>query len=92
MYHLSYARPEAGLGSLFSGKKYSYKKGVLIAGLLLIFFTGIRGVFLFFIPVFLLSGYMVFLKRKIRGYTGDTLGAACELTETLMLVCGAVLF
>lgn len=92
MYHLPYARPEKGVGSLFSKKKYRYQKGLLIAGIILLYLTGIKGILLLCCGVLLGWGYRNFLKNKIRGYTGDTLGSACELTETATLVFWTVLF
>lgn len=92
MYHLPYARPEKGIGGLFSKKKYRYQKGLLIAGIILVCFTGIKGIALLCLLALLGWGYMIFLKNKIRGYTGDTLGAACELVETMILVFWVVLF
>ena len=91
MHHLSYAR-EKGVGGLFSKKKYGYQKGLLVPGIILVGLTGIKGILLICILVLLVWGYMIFLKKKISGYTGDTLGAVCELVETLTLIFWVIIF
>ena len=52
--------------------------GVFLLGLFsLIIFTGVGGFFLIF---------SFYLKKKIRGFTGDTLGALCEMEEVVALL------
>ncbi len=91
MHHLSYAR-EKGVGGLFSKKKYVYQKGLLVTGILLVCLTGIKGILLVCLLILLVWCYMIFLKKKISGYTGDTLGAVCELVETMTLVFWVIVF
>lgn len=79
---IPYARPEGGLGSAFSG---SHRIGPLIS--LVILFTaswlamGWTGTIL----AMLVLGTAMFVAnwsfRKIGGYTGDVLGAVCEIAE-----------
>lgn len=85
MWITPYARPEGGLGAVF------YKKNMLIPGLSAIIFlfaagyicaekSGLITAAIIFITVIMFSLYC---RRKITGATGDTLGAVCEISETL---------
>jgi len=87
-YFLPYAKKD-GMGSFASFLDFSQ-----IAGATLI--TVILGVFLlggfFLIPLAVIAvfslGWSFYLKRKIGGFTGDTLGALNEMGEVLVLLTG----
>ncbi len=86
MYRQAYAR-ESGMGNLFIGK---ISEGhFYITLLLMAFLTLIVGGFTT-LPALLITltgvlGLRYFIARRIGGQTGDTLGAACELSELLFL-------
>lgn len=70
--------------------KYADRKGVIIGGLLtlalFLLLTTLKGLTLFIIslvPIFLFISYV---KRKIGGITGDTIGAINEIAEILILL------
>lgn len=89
MSWLRYARAEGGLGGLFYSPG-SRSAAVLAFALLTVLLAVVApslmvatllGVFI----VNLLFGW--WCKNKLGGATGDTLGASCELTETITAVC-----
>ena len=80
---LPYARPEGGLGTLFYSRR-SRLVGVwgvvfFLACALLV--TGPAGLAVAGLTLLLLAVLALFLKCRLGGATGDTLGAACELAE-----------
>lgn len=95
MYFLPYARPEGGLGLLFNTSENTFA-APLISILLLLF-----------VVIFLLSSkllvvgcafllilmiFSAWCRKKIGGFTGDTLGCLCELMETgVLLAAGLVI-
>lgn len=88
MSFFEYARKEGGLASVFHNNAGSGKGFVQIIFLLAsgVMISGLKG---FYIAVS--SVIFVFLwgwcsKRVISGFTGDTLGAGCELTEAFVLM------
>lgn len=93
MHFLPYARPEGGLGQLFDSGARSLSAPLLSAGILLAAMVILQpdkllvGLCMF---IFIMIAFSVWCLRKIGGYTGDTLGCLCELTETGLL-CGASL-
>lgn len=92
MAFLPYAREETGLGKLFHGNQP--KRNVLIAMTILIA-MGFLIDFLCAVLVLFSLGVVTFLfgivcKRLIAGFTGDTLGAVCELSETSAAVTLAI--
>jgi len=80
---LPYARSEGGLGTVF------YNRRSRQAGVAAFVFLGVFSWFCFgvdfFLPllffVFILAALTSLCHKIIRGATGDTLGAACELSE-----------
>ena len=80
---LPYARPEGGLGTLF------YRGSPRLGGIWAFLFLGLAGWIISGYPGLIsaaVSGavtlfFAVYTFRKIRGATGDTLGAACEIVE-----------
>jgi len=80
---LPYARPEGGLASLFHSRR---SRGHLVwaAALLLGAGTwagGLAGLCAAGLSLLFALLFAAYCRRKIGGLTGDTLGAACELTE-----------
>ena len=91
---LPYARPEGGLAGIFHANRSRGK--ALWALLVLLAAGGLAGGWPGFIAgtmAFLMAlGTAAWSSRKIGGLTGDTLGAACELTELApALVAAAIL-
>ncbi len=85
----SYAR-DNGKAKLFIG--HARFKDILIGGIITLILFGfllqVKGVFMFiggFLCAFL---FMRYVKIKIDGMTGDTIGAASEITETSILLLG----
>ncbi|PID77124.1 MAG: adenosylcobinamide-GDP ribazoletransferase [Deltaproteobacteria bacterium] len=83
MTMLPYAGKPGGLGNIFasSGLKRACLLSVLFlaaATALMFYGQGIKIIAVFLIFNLFFAGWC---KRKIGGYTGDTLGAACELSE-----------
>ena len=83
---LPYARPEGGLATLFYSQ--SSKVGAIwgtvllcLAGLLTSGRLGLIAGALTMVFIFLFARYC---RRKIGGATGDTLGAGCELAESMI--------
>lgn len=94
MARLPYVRPTGGLASIF----YTDQTGrACLAGLLLVIFAGAMligsaVVLLVIIVCGLVLLFARFCRRKIDGATGDTLGAACELSEAAVAIVFAFLF
>lgn len=89
MYFLPYARSEGGLGLLFCTGEKTYLAPLLsIMALLIITIFLLPAKLLVLICMFLLIIllFSIWCKKKIGGFTGDTLGCLCELTETGILV------
>jgi len=80
---LPYVRPEGGLGTRLYSRKtaWSALSGVIILYLLSYLIQGVPGLVLASLVVITLLLFCVFSYRKIGGATGDTLGAACEISE-----------
>jgi adenosylcobinamide-GDP ribazoletransferase len=90
---LPYARPEGGLATVFYTRR-SRLHGLLgltllLVGLLLVPTPGTLWVLVPFLVVVL--GFARMCRQKLGGATGDTLGAACELAETVVLVSFSVI-
>lgn len=94
MAALPYARAEGGLGSLFYTREMFRNAlwGVsllLAAALITSGFPGALQVVILCSVTWMLS---LFCTNRIQGATGDTLGAACELGETVIALTSAALF
>jgi adenosylcobinamide-GDP ribazoletransferase len=79
---LPYARPQGGLASAFDRPRWP----VVTTALLILFIASwlalrMIGLAAAGFAVLLTLIFSFFCKRKIGGFTGDTLGAACELAE-----------
>lgn len=88
MARLPYARPEGGLGSLFYSDR---SRNAAIAAFLslLILLAALAPAQLFVVLAAILAINVIFGKwcqSRLGGATGDTLGAVCELTETITLL------
>ena len=86
-YISTYARNEGGLGNLFIGK-ITLKASIIsliIAAVIMLLVLGYKALFIFLPIVLMMVLYEKYIKSKIGGMTGDTLGAACEITEILVL-------
>lgn len=87
-YLIPYAREGGGLGKAFvegtDGPKLLFN--ILITLYFLSLLIGYRGLFAFLAVILFISAAKVYLKRKIGGVTGDTMGAASELSEVVFLV------
>jgi adenosylcobinamide-GDP ribazoletransferase len=85
-----YAR-EAGVASPFQSGRGGWKAAWAFGCLLIAagcLFRG-RGEVMGLAAVVFVWGFSSWVRRKIGGYTGDTLGAVCELTEVFVLLSAA---
>ena len=57
-----------------------------IPGILIFLFCGIKGIFIFFIVLIAVILFVSYMKKKIGGMTGDTLGALNEVSELIVLL------
>lgn len=82
-----YARP-AGVASPFQSGRGGLKVVWCLAALFAVAgaTAGFRGLRLALAAALFAWGLSAWINRKLGGYTGDTLGAVCELTETVVLV------
>lgn len=84
-----YARSESGTGSFILGSatgKHSVCASILPI-FLLWFFYGQSGFIIFAIIIIFTLIWIWYIKGKIGGMTGDTLGATNEIAELLFLLC-----
>ncbi len=88
MWALSYARPEGGLASVFYRARPAlalpWAGAVLVAAAWLA--AGIEGLVAAAAGLLASALFALWCRRKIGGATGDTLGAACEVSETVLAV------
>jgi len=91
---LPYARPEGGLATVFyGGRKWpAALSGIVVLGVGAWLTAGITGLTSAFDTLILLLPFCYYCYARIGGATGDTLGAACEIGETLLLVFYVSLF
>jgi len=89
---IPYARPEGGLGSAFAG---SPRIGPLIAIIVLFaanwFVMGSIGTISAALPLIAAMFMAIWSYLKIGGFTGDVLGATCEIAETVTALAAAAL-
>lgn len=90
----SYAREEGGLGRTFIDK--AGWRQALIAMLIAIalgaLIIGYRALILAIASTASAFGFSIYMKRKIGGMTGDTLGATCEIAQAVVLLCFVALY
>ena len=84
----SYARDEGGTGKIIveNVKMRHALLSLLIPGILIFIFCGIKGIFILFIVFIVVVFYVSYIKKKIGGMTGDTLGALNEISELTVLL------
>lgn len=88
-----YAREGKGLGKAFidvCGIKEMII-GLLLALIPFYLLLSLKGVLLFFISIISTVIFTKIFSGKIGGMTGDTLGAVCELNQTVFLLCFYIL-
>jgi adenosylcobinamide-GDP ribazoletransferase len=85
---LPYARPQGGLATVFyRGRKWTAALvGLVVLGVGAWLSAGSVGLLSVCDTLVLLLPFCYYCHAKIGGATGDTLGAACELAETLTVV------
>jgi len=90
---LPYARPEGGLATVFFNRSrlVAFLPGVGLLAVVAWFAAGGIGLASALLALLLLLPFALFCYGKIGGATGDTLGAACELGETLVAVVYAII-
>jgi adenosylcobinamide-GDP ribazoletransferase len=84
----SYARDSSGTGQIIV-ENVKIRHGLissLIPGILIFLFCGIKGIFIFFIVLIVVVLLVSYIKKKIGGMTGDTLGAINEVSELTVLL------
>lgn len=94
MTSLPYARPEGGLATLFAGSR-SWLHGLWAWGLMFVLSGWLAqglGLAAAILALILTALFILYNRSKIGGYTGDTLGAVCELAEMAPLLAAVVYY
>ena len=93
-YRAPYARPEGGLGKIFKENVKKREMVIATASSLIVaaFFLRFWGAVLWLAVGVSALGIQLFFEKKIGGVTGDILGAANEIHETLVLLMVAGFF
>jgi adenosylcobinamide-GDP ribazoletransferase len=91
--YLPYARASGGTGSLLAGRvgTTSVLVGAALALAIAIATTGFTGLALFAGAALITAAIGLLARRRLGGVTGDTMGAAIELSATLDLVLALAL-
>jgi adenosylcobinamide-GDP ribazoletransferase len=91
---LPYARSEGGLCTVFVKSRLKSDSILAVAILALVGWVagGARGLVAAALAVAATFVFSLWCWRKIGGFTGDTLGTACELTELVPALVGAACF
>lgn len=85
-----YARPEGGLAAVFGRPGWiAFFYSLLIMSLSGWLLLGIRGLVSAMLVVLFTMIFSIWCRRKIGGFTGDTLGAACEIAEIMPVLAVA---
>jgi adenosylcobinamide-GDP ribazoletransferase len=89
---LPYARSE-GTGKAFAeGNFFKHAfPSLLISVIILFFLFKVPGLYVFGVVCLVALLFCFYCYGKIKGFTGDTLGAQCEATEVAALLAGAML-
>ncbi|MCI0616198.1 adenosylcobinamide-GDP ribazoletransferase [bacterium] len=89
---LPYARKDGTAKAFAGGSFFKYALiPIILSGIISIFIIGIRGFYLFGISIFLSILFCLYCYWRIKGFTGDTLGAQNELVEIVTLLAGGML-
>jgi adenosylcobinamide-GDP ribazoletransferase len=94
MTALPYARPEGGLATLFAGSR-SWLHVLWAWGLLFAVAGWMAqglGLAAAILALVITALFVLYNRSKIGGYTGDTLGAVCELAEIAPLLAAVVYY
>jgi len=89
-----YARAGYGTGRAFTrgaGRREAVIS-TLIAAVIVAGTFGIRGLVMLLVIAVLTALFGLFFKRRVGGVTGDIMGAACETSETALLILVCALF
>ena len=91
---LPYARSSGGLGTLFYTDDIRKAAVVSFAVLCLtaLLLSPANLVIVAIVPVLTALAFSRYCRLKIGGATGDTLGAVCEITETVVLITMSLIF
>ena len=91
---LPYARSSGGLGMLFY--THDLKKAALLSFAVLclgaLLLSPVHFLVVALVPVVSAVSFSRYCRMKIGGATGDTLGAVCEITETMVLITMSLTF
>lgn len=93
-YFSSYARREGGIGRSFVeqvGRRELILATMITISLILFFFK-IKGIFILLASILIFILIFNYLKRRLGGMTGDTLGAICELMEAAFLILTVIAY
>ena len=75
--------------------EYSRCRDVIIGGIftlaLLVLLMSLRGFILFFVSLIPVALFFYYIKRRVGGMTGDTIGAVNEIAEVSILLFGLIL-
>lgn len=87
-----YARPEGGLGALFSDRRDAllWMAAVAAASSAGWVLDGTRGIAGALAGLGVAVGLGLWTRRAIGGWTGDTVGASCELAEIAPAICACI--
>ena len=90
---LPYARPEGGLATEFTRRRTLWVAvlSFLVLGGVCLLAGGGPGMAVAACALLVSAGVNVMVRRRLGGFTGDTLGAASELAETAFLVAAAAM-
>lgn len=88
MYKAKYAREKSGLGTLYIGNIRTMRMilTILIGSILLFGFAELKGIIPLLLCILIGCLYRIFIGSRLKGMTGDTLGAAVEIIEIIFLV------
>ena len=64
---------------------------LILTNILVFFIIGSKGTITVFIALLFIILFMLNVRKKIGGITGDTMGASLELTSILVLFLGIIL-
>jgi cobalamin 5'-phosphate synthase/cobalamin synthase len=84
----NYARDEGGTGKIIieNVKMRHALYSSFIPGILIFLFCGIKGILIFSTVFFVVIFFVSYMKKKLGGMTGDTLGALNEISELTVLL------